>query len=54
MPKSRTTTLGALNIRAFPEDLLWRCKAVAAQNQQTLRQWVIEVLEKAVSAGRKD
>ncbi len=54
MSKSRTAPLGALNIRAFPGDLLWRCKAMAAQHQQTLRQWVIEVLEKAVSAGRKD
>jgi hypothetical protein len=37
----------ALNIRNFPTDVFWSCKAAAAQQRQNLREFVIETLRKA-------
>ena len=40
----------ALNVRDFPSDLLWKLKARAAQQQQTLRDYIVTVLQQAASS----
>ena len=40
----------ALNIRNVPADLVWKCKAQAARQQQNLREFVLETLRKAAEA----
>lgn len=37
----------ALNVRPFPEELLWECRVKAAQHRQNLREFVIDALRKA-------
>ena len=49
-----STSATALNIRNFPQDLLWHCRQKAAQRRQTLREFVIEVLRKATAEKRKN
>lgn len=41
----------ALNVRPFPEELLWNCRAKAAQRHLNLREFVIDVLRKATAEG---
>jgi len=36
----------SLNVRRFPDDLLHRVKLAATREQQTIRQWVIDLLER--------
>jgi hypothetical protein len=43
----------ALNIRNFPQDLVWRCRERAAQKRMTLREFVIEALRTATSESSK-
>jgi len=39
-----------LNIRDFPDDVLKRAKIAAIENDLTLKNWVIQVLETALKA----
>lgn len=43
----------SLNVRRFPDDLLHRVKLAATQQQQTIRQWVIDNLRKLVEKESK-
>lgn len=60
MSKSSTSktsggsALTALNVRSFPRELLWRCRALAASKQLTLREFVIEALTTATVERRKE
>jgi hypothetical protein len=45
---------GALNIRGFPKDLIWKCKQKAAEKKMTLAEFVIWALRSAISEGRKN
>ena len=38
-----------LNLRDFPDDLYWKCKVSAAQNRMTLKKFVMQALQQAVS-----
>jgi predicted HicB family RNase H-like nuclease len=50
MSKERNKTL---NIRDFPADLYWKCKARAAQQKKTLKKFVEGVLRAAVDESRE-
>jgi hypothetical protein len=49
MVKAKRTGGKSLNLRNFPNDLYWLCKARAAQNQMRLQDYVVQVLRQAVS-----
>lgn len=36
----------SLNVRRFPDDLLHRVKLAATERKQTMRQWVIDLLDR--------
>jgi hypothetical protein len=43
----------SLNIREFPADLRWKCKAIASDKKMKLADWVIQVLTEAVKKPTK-
>lgn len=45
--------LGALNIRDFPKEIIRKCRIKAAQQRQTLKEFVEGLLREATS-GMKD
>ena len=48
-PKKADSKTAALNVRPFPEDLLWSCREKAARRRLHLREFVIDVLKKATA-----
>jgi hypothetical protein len=42
----------ALNIRNFPQELMWKCRERALQKRITLRQFVIDALRNATNGGK--
>lgn len=49
MAKAKPTGGKSLNLRNFPNDLYWLCKARAAENQMRLQDYVVHVLRQVVS-----
>jgi len=39
-----------LNLRDFPDDLYWKCKVRAAEQHMTLKQFIVQELQRAVAA----
>lgn len=39
------------NIRNLPPDLVWRCRAEAARHQMSLKDFMVNALEKALQEG---
>ena len=42
----------ALNVREVPAELLWECKALAAEGRQTLREFVMSALRRHIEKSR--
>jgi len=38
-----------LNLRDFPDDLYWKAKVCAAQQRMTLKQFVVEAVQRAIA-----
>jgi len=39
-----------LNLRDFPDDLYWKIKVRAAEQHKTLKQFIVQELERVVTA----
>jgi len=39
-----------LNLRDFPDDLYWKCKEQAAKRHMTLKQFIVQALQREVAA----
>lgn len=38
-----------LNVRDFPDDLYWKCKVQAAEQHMTLKQFIVQALQRVVA-----
>jgi plasmid stability protein len=55
MPKPRQGTMPrAINLRNLPDEFYWRCKERAANRRQSLQDFIVGVVEQAITAAERD